>query len=146
QGTPRRPSRLGDARPQRPGPAVPGQRRRQGRARRPRARSGLPPSPALRRGTMAKEIDVAIAAADRELAVVEKASHALWTHAELLEARRAGCFSDEDTLAPPTGPLDVTSPYPGCGQQLAAPADFSRYRLVGHTAHFVILAPPPDGT
>lgn len=92
---------------------------------------------------MTKEIDIVLRAAAKECAVVDKASHVLWTRADLQEAQSAGCYVDEDRLAPPGDLISVSGPYPGCMQQSSAAVECTRYRLVGQTEHFLIFAPPP---
>jgi hypothetical protein len=91
---------------------------------------------------MAREIDILLQAASKGCAVVEKDSHILWSREEFLHARDAGCYADHDCLAPPTEGAAISGPFPGCLQQLAAPADLTRYRLVGQTEHFLIFVPP----
>jgi hypothetical protein len=92
-----------------------------------------------------REIDLLIEAAVGGRAVVDKASHVLWTHEELVKAGLAGCYPDEDRVAPPTGVEAASGPYPGCVQQHAAPTDLTWYRLLGQTEHFLIFAPPGAG-
>jgi hypothetical protein len=89
-----------------------------------------------------REIDILLKAADKHCAVVDKASHVLWTREELGRAREAGCYTHEDSLDPPAPTYAVSGPYPGCLQQFGAPVDVSLYRLVGQTEHFLIFAPP----
>jgi hypothetical protein len=91
---------------------------------------------------MAREIDILLKAARKRCAVLDKASHVLWDCEELARAREAGCYPDDDWLAPPTKQVEVSGPFPGCLQQYAAAADFSSYSLVGQTEHFLIFAPP----
>jgi hypothetical protein len=90
---------------------------------------------------MKREIDILLKAADKQCAVVDKLSHVLWTPDELRRAADAGCYADTDSLGPPAEPCAISGPYPGCLQQYAAPADVTRYRLVGQTEHFLIFAP-----
>jgi hypothetical protein len=89
-----------------------------------------------------REIDILCAAADRGWAVVDKVSNVLWTQQELADAARAGCYPDEDRLGPATGESAVSGPFPGCLQQGGRSADFTRYRLLGETRHFVVFLPP----
>jgi hypothetical protein len=95
---------------------------------------------------MVREIDILLRAANKDCAVVDKTSHVVWSRDELTEASRAGCFPDEDQLAPPGESADVSSPFPGCMQQFSRPAELDTYRLVGQTEHFLIFAPPRHGT
>ena len=88
-----------------------------------------------------KEIDILVEAARKSCAVVEKTSHVLWTHADLLEARARGCYQDAGQLLPPDRHLEVGSPYPGC-IQMTGYAREPAYRVVGQTQHFVIFAAP----
>src|SRR5437762_1336115 len=87
-----------------------------------------------------KEIDILVEAARKSCAVVEKASHVLWTYDGLVEARESGRFLEAGPLLPPDGPIDVSGPYPGCFQLGGAMTEATRYRLVGQTEHFVIFA------
>jgi hypothetical protein len=89
-----------------------------------------------------REIDIVLEAAEHDCAVVDKASHVVWTREELREAGEAGCFPDEDRLGMPDDCNTVSGPYPGCMQQQARPADLDRYRLVGATEHFLIFSAP----
>jgi hypothetical protein len=91
---------------------------------------------------MAREIDIVCAAAARGCAVVDKASHALWTPEELAAAARAGCYPDEDSPGPGDGFLAVSGLYPGCLQQGGQAADLAHYRLLGETEHFAVFAAP----
>jgi hypothetical protein len=86
---------------------------------------------------MRKEIDILVKAAGKSCAVVEKASHVLWTYEELVEAREAGRFQGEDRILAPDGFLEVNGPFPGCLQQSGAP--LASYRPIGQTEHFVIF-------
>jgi hypothetical protein len=90
---------------------------------------------------MAREIDLVLKAAWKDLPVVEKSSHAVWTEEELRAAALGAAFSDEDWLAPPTEEVDVSAPYPGCGRECGSAVDYGRYRLVAQTRHFLIFAP-----
>jgi hypothetical protein len=91
---------------------------------------------------MAREIDILLQATSKGCAVVDKASHVLWTREEFLEARAAGCYPDEDCLAPPTERTAISGLFPGCLQQFSAPAELTHYRLVGQTEHFLVFVPP----
>ncbi|HYT89361.1 MAG TPA: hypothetical protein VEL76_11700 [Gemmataceae bacterium] len=100
---------------------------------------------------MRREIDILVGAARKECAVVEKASNALWTHEELLEARTSGLYQGPDRLLPPDSSSGVTSPFPGCSQQRAL-AGLRGFYAVGQTEHFVIFSsqlsdrsPPAEG-
>ena len=93
---------------------------------------------------MTREIDILVRAADKGCAVVEKASHVLWGEAELREAARAGEFSNVDDLGPPVPHADVSAPCPGCLQCYGATEDWSHYRLVGQTRHFLVFARLPE--
>jgi hypothetical protein len=84
------------------------------------------------------EIDILLKAAGKSCAVVEKASHVLWTFEELVEAREAGRFQGEDQILAPDRHLEVSGPFPGCLQQTGAAR--ASYRPVGQTEHFVIFA------
>jgi hypothetical protein len=95
---------------------------------------------------MTREIDILFLAASKGCAVVEKASHVLWTREDFLEAQKAGCYPDEDSLAPPTEGSAISRPFPGCLQQFSAPVDVMRYRLVGQTEHFLVFVPPGRDT
>jgi hypothetical protein len=94
---------------------------------------------------MAIEIDILAQAAGKGCAVIEKTSHRLWDKDDLVEAKGAGCFRDEDSLDEPPQQIDISGPYPGCLQQYAASAE-ANYRLVGQTKHFLVFAPPPART
>jgi hypothetical protein len=91
---------------------------------------------------MPREIDILLQATSKGCAVVDKVSHVLWTREEFLEARAAGCYPDEDCLAPPTERAVISGPFPGCLQQFGAPAELTQYRLVGQTEHFLVFVPP----
>ena len=88
---------------------------------------------------MHKEIDILIKAAEKCCAVVEKASHLLWTLEERVEARETGRFQETDRILSPDGRLEVTGLYPGCLQQGGGAS--TGYRAIGQTEHFVIFAP-----
>jgi hypothetical protein len=92
---------------------------------------------------MRKEIDILVKAAGKSCAVVEKASHVLWTFEELVRAREAGQFQGEDRILAPDGLLEVNGPFPGCLQQTGAAA--AGYRPVGQTEHFVIFTTSEAG-
>lgn len=93
---------------------------------------------------MPTAINILLEAAGKHGVVVDKASHVVWDHHELVAAAKAGCYPDDDRLAAPTGQVAVSGPFPGCLQQFGAPADLARYVLVGQTEHFLIFAPPPS--
>ena len=92
---------------------------------------------------MRKEIDILVRAAGKNCAVVEKASHVLWTFEELVEARAAGQFQGEDRSLAPDELLEVNGPFPGCLQQAGAAG--ASYRPVGQTEHFVIFTTSEAG-
>jgi hypothetical protein len=96
---------------------------------------------------MRKEIDILVEAARKECAVVEKASHLLWTYEELREAGAAGLYQGPVRLLPPDGSAGVTSPFPGCFQRGGAAAGAGGFHAVGQTEHFVIfIRAPPEHT
>jgi hypothetical protein len=86
------------------------------------------------------EIDILVEAARKRCAVVEKDSHLLWTHEDVVEARAAGRYGETGHLLPPDGETNVSGLYPGCLQFGGALAEMNRYRAVGQTEHFVIFA------
>lgn len=90
---------------------------------------------------MHKEIDILIKAVGKSCAVVEKASHLVWTLEELLETREAERFQQADGILPPDRELEISGLYPGCLQQSGGAGAFTNYRAIGQTAHFVIFAP-----
>jgi hypothetical protein len=89
-----------------------------------------------------KEIDILVEAARKSCAVVEKTSHVLWTHADLLEARACGRYQESGQLLPPDRHMELSSPYPGCIQMAGLMEGTNAYRAVGQTQHFVIFANP----
>jgi hypothetical protein len=89
-----------------------------------------------------KEIDILVEAARKECAVVEKASHLLWTCEDLREAAASGLYQGPDHLLPPDG-CGVSSPYPGCCQQIGMTAGSRDFHAVGQTEHFVIFTHLP---
>jgi hypothetical protein len=92
---------------------------------------------------MRKEIDILVEAARKECAVVEKASHLLWTYEELREAAASGLYQGPVRLLPPDGRSGVTSPFPGCCQLGGAAAGVGDFHAVGQTEHFVIFTRAP---
>jgi hypothetical protein len=93
-----------------------------------------------------REIDILVEAARKQCAVVEKASHILWTCEELREAAASGLYQGPSRLLPPDGKSGVTSPFPGCCQQGGATAGLGGFRAVGQTEHFVIFTPALCGS
>jgi hypothetical protein len=90
-----------------------------------------------------REIDIVLEAARKECAVVEKVSHLLWTDEELREAAASGLYLGPSRLLPPDGSAGVTSPFPGCCQQVGTTAGAKRFHAVGQTEHFVIFTSAP---
>jgi hypothetical protein len=88
-----------------------------------------------------KEIDILTEAARKGCAVVEKATHLVWTFAELAEARQANRFLGLTRLLPPDSQIEVSALYPGCMQMAGRMMEGNGYRVVGQTQHFVICAP-----
>jgi hypothetical protein len=86
-----------------------------------------------------REIDILVEAARKGCAVVEKATHLLWTGEELREAAVSGLYQDPGRLLPPDSSSGVTSPFPGCCQRGGATAEGESFRAVGQTEHFVIF-------
>jgi hypothetical protein len=102
--------------------------------------------------TKRKEIDILVEAARKQCAVVEKASHVLWTPEELAEARAAGLYQAESRLLSPDRQAAISGPYPGCCQQAGGLVGTASYRAVGQTEHFLIFVstgggpgPTPEG-
>jgi hypothetical protein len=94
---------------------------------------------------MAREIDLLIEAAQPNRAIVEKETNVLWSKDDLLQARALNEFDQPDDLIGRTDEAcAVTGIYPGCLQQGAALADYSRYRLIGQTRHFLLFAQPVE--
>jgi hypothetical protein len=90
-----------------------------------------------------REIDILVEAARKECAVVEKASHLLWTYEELREAAASRLYQGPCRLLPPDGTSGVTSPFPGCCQQAGTTAGVRAFHAVGQTDHFVIFTRAP---
>jgi hypothetical protein len=94
---------------------------------------------------MQKEIEILLKAASKGCLAVEKASNMVWDTAELMEARESGRFQEMVCFLPPDGRIEVSSPYPGCLQQVAATETSWSYRIIGHTDNFIIFARPNVG-
>jgi hypothetical protein len=91
---------------------------------------------------MACEIDLLAEAASHAQTVVEKATNQTWELEDLREAKVAGRWAAEDEVLPALGPMEVSSPFPGCLQRSGATEGFEHYRLLGQTRHFLLFEPP----
>jgi hypothetical protein len=87
---------------------------------------------------MRREIDILVKAANKNCAVVEKASNLLWTRDELLQAADEGRFLEPGDLTAPEAASPVSGPFPCCGTGTGDAA--SAYYAIGQTRHFVIFA------